>query len=151
MKRMHVHVSVTNLEDSVRFYSTLFASKPTVEKPDYAKWMLDDPRVNFVIQTHGTTTGLDHLGIQVDDDSELAEVERRLVDAARPVHVQTATTCCYAKSNKAWTADPEGIAWETFHTFDAAETYGTDSAELPAVRAAAKASSTTACCGPQAA
>ena len=116
MKRLHVHVAVRNLDESVRFYSTLFAAAPTVLKPDYAKWMLNDPRVNFAISTPGETTGVDHLGIQVENEGELREVYGRLQQAERPVLEEGATTCCYAKSEKSWIADPQGVTWETFHT-----------------------------------
>ncbi len=140
MKRMHVHVSVTNLEDSVRFYSTLFASKPTVEKPDYAKWMLDDPRVNFAISKRNHATGIEHLGIQVENPEELAEVYGRLSQAGRPVTEEKAATCCYAKSDKQWVDDPQGIAWETFLTHGESAVYGN---ERPAEGAA-----DAACCIP---
>ena len=116
MKRMHVHVSVSDLQQSVGFYSALFAEKPTVVKPDYAKWMLNDPRVNFAISTRGRDPGLDHLGIQVESQSELHEVYGRLREAGGTVIEQGNTTCCYAKSEKSWIDDPAGIAWETFHT-----------------------------------
>jgi len=139
MKRMHVHVSVADLEDSVRFYSTLFASKPTVEKPDYAKWMLDDPRVNFAISKRSQATGIEHLGIQVENPEELAEVYGRLSKAGRPVVEEKAATCCYAKSDKQWVDDPQGIAWETFLTHGESAVYGN---ERPADVAAA------ACCVP---
>jgi hypothetical protein len=139
MKRMHVHVSVANLEDSVRFYSTLFASQPTVQKPDYAKWMLDDPRVNFAVSQRGHTTGIEHLGIQVENTEELAEVYGRLSKAGRPVIEEQAATCCYAKSDKQWVDDPQGIAWETFLTHGESAVYGN---ERPAEGSAA------ACCVP---
>ncbi|HEY7574357.1 MAG TPA: VOC family protein, partial [Thermoanaerobaculia bacterium] len=106
MKRLHVHVSVDDLAQSVGFYSTLFASEPTVRKDDYAKWMLDDPRVNFAISKRGRAAGIEHLGIQVEDEAELAEVYGRLSRAERPVVEEKATTCCYAKSDKQWIADP---------------------------------------------
>src|SRR5262249_44626069 len=102
MKRLHVSVAVSDIPESIRFYATLFGAEPTVTKPDYAKWMLEDPCVNFSISSRGTPKGVDHLGIQVDDDAELASVAERLARAGRSVHEQTATTCCYAQSNKAW-------------------------------------------------
>ena len=108
MKRLHVHVSVEDITQSVRFYSTLSA-EPAVTKPDYAKWMLDDPRVNFAISTRSGETGLDHLGIQVETPDELHEVYERLQQADRPVLVEGATTCCYAKSEKSWTMDPQNF------------------------------------------
>src|SRR5471032_1903179 len=112
MKRMHVHMSVGDLDRSIRFYSTLFASEPTVVKCDYAKWMLDDPRVNFAISTHGGhAPGLDHLGIEVENTGELHEVYDRLKKADRPVLEEGQTACCYAKSEKSWISDPTGVAW----------------------------------------
>jgi len=126
MKRLHVHVAVESLSDSISFYSVMFGAEPAVRKGDYAKWMLDDPRVNFAISQRGRAPGLDHLGIQVDDAGELAEVARRLTKAGKPVFEQKATTCCYARSDKAWVNDPQGIAWETFHTFGENTIYGED-------------------------
>ena len=114
MKRMHVHVAVDDLKRSIGFYSALFATQPAVVKTDYAKWMLDDPRVNFAISTRGRAPGLDHLGIQVEDKAELHEVYARLREAGGPVLEQGETACCYAKSEKSWIEDPAGIAWETF-------------------------------------
>jgi len=143
MKRLHVSVAVSDLDESIRFYSTLFGSDPSVLKADYAKWMLEDPRVNFSISSRGAHKGVDHLGIQVDDDAELAAVARRLAQAGKPVFEQTATTCCYARSNKAWVHDPEGVAWETFHTFGASTAYGEDLASD-----AAEAGESSACCTP---
>ena len=124
MKRLHVHVSVENLQDSIRFYSTLFGTEPTVTKDDYAKWMLEDPRVNFAISHRGHKNGLDHLGIQVDNTGELAEVTARLSAADASIEEQGATTCCYAQSSKTWSADPQGISWETFYTFGESTIYG---------------------------
>jgi catechol 2,3-dioxygenase-like lactoylglutathione lyase family enzyme len=124
VKRLHVHVGVENLDQSILFYSTLFAAKPTVTKPDYAKWMLDDPRVNFAISSGNAHKGIEHLGIQVDQPEELSEVYRRLAAADRPMIDEGATTCCYAKSEKSWIADPDGVLWEAFHTHGEATTYG---------------------------
>jgi len=139
MKRLHVHVAVDNLEKSIGFYSTLFAAKPSALKDDYAKWMLDDPRVNFAISTRaGRSEGVDHLGIQVETDSELRELSARLKAAGETTRDQEATTCCYAQSNKAWVDDPSGIRWETFFTFGDATTYGED--EPAAVQAQPKQS-----------
>ena len=114
MKRLHVHVSVEDLARSVRFYSTLFATEPTVLKSDYAKWMLEDPRVNFAISRRGGEPGIRHLGIQVEDRAELADVYSRLTRAEGAVLEEGATTCCYAKSEKSWIEDPQGVKWETF-------------------------------------
>ncbi|HJZ44055.1 MAG TPA: ArsI/CadI family heavy metal resistance metalloenzyme [Hyphomicrobiaceae bacterium] len=124
MKRLHVHVAVDDLQQAIGFYSTLFAAEPTVTKPDYAKWMLEDPRVNFAISMRGHEAGLSHLGIQVEDQSELAEVYDRLEKAGRPVFEEGKTTCCYARSEKSWVNDPAGISWETFLTTGEATTYG---------------------------
>jgi catechol 2,3-dioxygenase-like lactoylglutathione lyase family enzyme len=124
MKRLHVHVSVDDLAQSIRFYSTLFATQPSVTKPDYAKWMLEDPRVNFAISTRGGEAGIDHLGIQVETPDELQEVYGRLKQADRPVLEEGATTCCYAQSEKAWIADPQGLSWETFLTSGESTVYG---------------------------
>ena len=126
MKRMHVNLSVTDLDASIEFYNSLFASEPDVVKTDYAKWMLDDPRVNFAISTRGDKKGIDHLGIQVENDTELNEVYGRLKGAGAPVIEEGATTCCYAESEKTWIFDPEGIAWETFLTRGESPVYGHD-------------------------
>ncbi len=146
MKRMHVHVSVEDIEQSVRFYATLFAAEPTVLKPDYAKWMLDDPRVNFAISKRAVSPGIEHLGIQVENETELAEVYARLSRAERPVLEEKATTCCYAHSDKQWIADPQGVAWETFLTKGEATVYGRSGA---VERLAAGGEGTDApCCTP---
>ena len=139
MKRFHVHVAVENLDQSVKFYSTLFAAKPIIIKPDYAKWMLDNPRLNFAVSQRGAEPGIEHLGIQVEHESELNEVYARLSNAERPVTEEKATTCCYAHSDKQWIADPTGISWETFLTHGEATVYGGG-------LAAAKEASDEACC-----
>jgi catechol 2,3-dioxygenase-like lactoylglutathione lyase family enzyme len=126
MKRMHVNLSVTDLDASIEFYNSLFASEPDVVKADYAKWMLDDPRINFAISTRGEKKGIDHLGIQVENDCELDEVYGRLKGAGAPLIEEGATTCCYAESEKSWIFDPEGIAWETFLTLGESPVYGND-------------------------
>ena len=127
MKRLHVHVAVPDLEQSIRFYSTLFNAKPTKIETDYAKWMLDDPRVNFAIsQRESRSPGVDHVGIQVDSRSELDELSTRLKTAGETTFDQEATSCCYAKSDKSWVNDPSGVRWETFYTFGDATTYGED-------------------------
>jgi hypothetical protein len=124
MKRMHVHVAVEDITKAVGFYSALFATKPAVVKTDYAKWMLDDPRVNFAISTRGKQPGLDHLGIQVEDQGELQEVYARLQHAGGTVIEEGKTTCCYAKSEKSWIEDPAGLSWETFLTEGESTNYG---------------------------
>ena len=126
MKRLHVSVAVEDLTESVRFYSILFGAEPAVIKPDYAKWMLEDPRVNFSISTRSKRVGLDHLGIQVESRDELGEVAGRLAAAGQSMLKQDQTTCCYARSDKAWVADPQGIPWETFFTFGQSTVYGED-------------------------
>jgi catechol 2,3-dioxygenase-like lactoylglutathione lyase family enzyme len=148
MKRLHVHMGVADLDASIRFYSTLFAAAPTVAKPDYAKWMLDDPRVNFAISTGRAGRGVEHLGIQVEDKGELAEVYARLALADRPVLDEGQTTCCYANSEKSWIADPDGLAWETFLTEGASTDYVAGPAlEQIRTAATAPAGAPAACCG----
>lgn len=145
MKRLHVHVGVEDLDQSIRFYSTLFASEPAVVKPDYAKWMLDDPRVNFAISASGhAAKGIEHLGIQVENQDELAEVYSRLTAADRPVLEEGATTCCYAKSEKSWIADPQGVVWEAFYTSGEATDYGNS----PKLSALSDSVAETTCCAP---
>ena len=147
MKRMHLHVSVPDLAQSIQFYETLFGAAPSVVKDDYAKWMLEDPRVNFAISTRGREVGLDHLGIQVENTDELHEVYARLEQAGGNIIAQGETACCYAKSEKSWIDDPAGIAWETFHTTGENTTYGDGGGENRARVAREKPSS---CCTPQA-
>jgi predicted enzyme related to lactoylglutathione lyase len=141
MKRMHVHVAVDDLPRSIGFYSALFDASPAVVKPDYAKWMLDDPRVNFAISTRGREAGLDHLGIQVETRTELHEVYARLRKAGGTVTEQGETACCYARSEKSWIDDPSGIAWETFHTTGEHTEYGDGTGE--------RVAHAEACCVPQ--
>jgi hypothetical protein len=148
MKRLHIHMAVESLSRSIGFYSVLFAAQPTVVKTDYAKWMLDDPRVNFAISTRGRQPGLDHLGIQVETSDELQEVYARLHQAGGDIIEQGATACCYAKSEKSWIDDPAGIAWETFLTSGESTDYGDGTGERTARVAHEKQS---ACCAPQAA
>jgi catechol 2,3-dioxygenase-like lactoylglutathione lyase family enzyme len=136
LKRLHVHVAVADLTTSIGFYSNLFDSAPTVVKDDYAKWMLDDPRVNFAISDRAAAPGLDHLGIQVDSGEELAELAGRLKAAGQVTRDQQAATCCYARSDKSWVNDPSGLRWETFHTFGEATAYGEDEPPASTRRAA---------------
>jgi len=150
MKRLHVHLSVDNLSDAIGFYAALFAAQPTVTKPDYAKWMLDDPRVNFAISTRGRAPGLDHLGIQVEDRGELREVYGRLQQAGRPVLEQGETTCCYAHSEKSWIEDPAGISWETFLTHGESTNYGDGTGERGVQLSREPVTTAAACCGPKA-
>jgi catechol 2,3-dioxygenase-like lactoylglutathione lyase family enzyme len=151
MKRLHVHVAVQDLAHAIGFYSALFAARPAVIKTDYAKWMLDDPRVNFAISTRGREPGLDHLGIQVEDKAELNEVYRRLQGAGGPVIEQGQTNCCYARSEKSWIDDPAGIAWEAFLTTGESTDYGDGTGENNARLARPAANSGKACCTPEAA
>ena len=145
MKRLHVHVGVNDLGRSIGFYSTLFGSEPTVVKEDYAKWMLDDPRVNFAISTgRHAGRGVEHLGIQVESEGELGEVYARLAAADRPVLEEGKTTCCYARSEKSWIADPDGIVWEAFLTNCEATVYG----DSPALTALSDKASEASCCTP---
>ncbi|MDP2247458.1 MAG: ArsI/CadI family heavy metal resistance metalloenzyme [Nitrosomonadales bacterium] len=138
MKRMHVHISVDDLSQGIQFYNHLFGASPSVEKQDYAKWMLDDPRVSFAISQRGEKTGLNHLGIQVDDDNELDIIKERLEAADLSMLTQEGTTCCYAKSDKHWVQDPSGIAWESYRTLDTAPTFS----------APADEHTDSACCAP---
>ena len=140
MKRFHVHVAVDDLNANIRFYSAVFGADPSVLKPDYAKWMLEDPRINFAISQRGAKAGLDHLGLQVDTDEELSALRSQVAGAEISRHEQPDATCCYARSDKYWITDPQGIAWETYHTLGEAEIYGADSAK--------KAGEAVACCAP---
>jgi catechol 2,3-dioxygenase-like lactoylglutathione lyase family enzyme len=145
MKRLHVHVGVADLDSSIGFYSTLFGSQPSVVKADYAKWMLEDPRVNFAISAgRHSAKGVEHLGIQVESQDELAEVYGRLKAADRPVLEEGATTCCYAKSEKSWISDPDGVVWEAFFTNGEATVYG----DGPALGALSGSVADTACRAP---
>jgi predicted lactoylglutathione lyase len=144
MKRLHVHVAVDDLQHSIGFYSALFAAQPSVTKSDYAKWMLDDPRVNFAISTRGRQAGLDHLGIQVENKDELHEIYARLNKAGGNITEQGQTSCCYAKSEKSWIDDPAGISWETFLTSGESTDYGDGTGERVARIAHEKS-----CCAPE--
>ena len=145
MKRLHVHIAVDDLNKSIGFYSTLFGTEPSVLKDDYAKWMLEDPKVNLAISQQTRSAGVDHLGIQAESDDELREIAARLKSAGEATLDQEATTCCYAQSNKAWVNDPSGVRWETFYTFGEATSYGEDE---PPVTATAQESccAQSACC-----
>lgn len=139
MSRFHIHLAVADLQQSVNFYSAVFGSPPSVLKHDYAKWALDDPRLNFAISTRGARTGLDHVGLQAENDEELQTMRQRLEHAGIHGLAQEGTTCCYAQSDKYWVQDPQGIAWETFHTLNSAPVFG----EQP------EAASQHACCTPK--
>jgi catechol 2,3-dioxygenase-like lactoylglutathione lyase family enzyme len=146
MKRLHVHISVKDLDASVRFYSQLFAAEPTVQKLDYAKWMLEDPRVNFAISRRDGRHGVQHLGIQVEDRAELAEVYYRLQRAEGPVIEEGETTCCYAHSEKSWIDDPQGVQCETFLTTGQSAVYGTDEIRSKSKKRVEAASCAPGCC-----
>jgi catechol 2,3-dioxygenase-like lactoylglutathione lyase family enzyme len=136
MKRFHVHVGVSDLTAAITFYSRLFDAQPAVAETDYAKWMLDEPRLNFAISTRSGRNGLDHLGFQADNEAELDVLHHRLQAAEGPVIEQKGTACCYAESDKYWTVDPAGIAWESFHTLGRVPVFGE------------KATEGSACCAP---
>ena len=138
MKRFHIHVGVEKLDESIRFYSGLFGAKPVKTKPDYAKWLLEDPRVNFAISTRAKSNGVDHLGIQVEEESELAELRERLKTGDMAVVEEGETVCCYARSEKSWIQDPTGIPWEAYRTMEDAQLFSdhADQAE-------------SACCTPE--
>jgi len=140
MKRFHVHVAVDDLDANIRFYSTVFGFSPSVLKSDYAKWMLDDPRVNFAISKRGLKPGLDHLGVQVDSEQELTALRSQVAQAQIAALDQENASCCYARSDKYWTTDPQGIAWETFHTLGNIPVYGEDTQRTEAHG--------VACCSP---
>jgi len=155
MKRFHVHVHVDDLAKSIGFYSKLFAAEPTRTEGDYAKWMLEDPRINFAISTRGSQAGIDHLGFQTDDAEELAALKARAEAADMALLDEGETTCCYARSEKHWVTDPQGIAWEHFHTLgdipvfnEAAPSSAAGACGTPAAAAPAPAASRAACCGP---
>ncbi|HYK99955.1 MAG TPA: ArsI/CadI family heavy metal resistance metalloenzyme [Steroidobacteraceae bacterium] len=149
MKRLHVHVAVKDLDTSIRFYSQLFAAEPSVRKSDYAKWMLEDPRVNFAISQRGGPPGVQHLGIQVEERAELEEVYDRLRRGEAPVIEEGETTCCYAQSEKSWINDPQGVSWETFLTTGESTVYGTDEIRPKRDKEAAAACCAPACCAAQ--
>ncbi len=154
MKRLHVHIGVEDLAGSVEFYTTLFGHKPTVEKSDYAKWLLDDPLVNFAVSTRcGNRIGIDHLGIQADSSDELTEITARLEAAGKGVFKQSEAACCYAVSDKAWVADPQGTPWETFYSYADETVYGDDiivSADVPRLveKRTESQSDASSCCRP---
>lgn len=143
MKRFHVHVSVDDLDANVRFYSTVFGAPPTVLKADYAKWMVNDPRINFAISKRGSKPGMDHLGLQVESDTELTALREQVAKAEIVALDQPNAQCCYALADKYWITDPQGVAWETFHTLDSIPVYGEVARAESTACCAAKSS---ACC-----
>lgn len=153
MKRFHVHVAVDDLAANINFYSTIFGSSPSVVKPDYAKWMLEDPRINFAISRRGVKPGLDHLGFQVDSDAELSHLREQVRKAEIAAFDQADAACCYARSDKYWITDPQGIAWETFHSLSEVPVFGVDTAKEakaccapPPQSAGIRTTETKSCC-----
>jgi catechol 2,3-dioxygenase-like lactoylglutathione lyase family enzyme len=146
MSRLHVHISVDDLEQNIRFYSALFGSMPSVRKDDYAKWDLAEPAVNFAISRRGARTGLDHVGIQAENAEELAAVQSRLQAAGISGVEQSGTACCYARSDKYWIRDPQGIAWEAFHTLDSIPTFNEQADATPASGCCVPAIPVSNCC-----
>ena len=149
MKRFHVHVAVPDLAASIRFYSTLFGAEPSVVKDDYAKWMLDDPRVNFAISHRGSRVGINHLGFQVDEAAELEDIHGRLSAADAGVTAEKNASCCYARSDKYWTTDPAGVPWESFRSLGTVPFYNgeTQDATNEACCRPEKAATAASCCG----
>ena len=148
MKRIHIHIGVEKLDESIRFYSAIFGAEPVKTKPDYAKWMLEEPRVNFAISTRASKNGVDHLGIQVDDNDELQEIRARVKAADMAVFEEGKTVCCYAKSEKSWVQDPAGIAWEAYRTMEDAQIFSSKGAVSVSACCAEPSISQTACCEP---
>ena len=150
MNRLHLHISVNDLTDSIIFYSTIFGAEPTVRKDDYAKWRLADPAINFAISNRSDASGLDHLGIQVDSTEELEKIAERLKKAEITASAQNNSSCCYARSDKYWTTDPQGIAWESFYTLEDIPMYSGSGKDQPEESSHACCSSDTAitpnCC-----
>lgn len=146
MRRFHVNVAVADLDESVRFYSTLFAAEPTVLKGDYAKWMLEDPRINFAIETRSAAKGVSHLGIQVESSGDLAALRENLEAAEGAILDQPDVTCCYARSSKAWISDPSGVSWETFLTHGDSTNYGEETGLATVAEEPASSLSKPACC-----
>lgn len=143
MKRLHIHITVDDLAKAIGFYSVLLGAEPTKAKPDYAKWMLEDPRINFAVSTRSARAGLDHLGIQVTEEAEADAIVGRLADAQAETMPELATTCCYARSDKHWVNDPAGIPWEIYRTLEDAEIYGPERPQSAAEQGGA-------CCKPAA-
>jgi catechol 2,3-dioxygenase-like lactoylglutathione lyase family enzyme len=153
MKRFHVHVAVNDMTKSIAFYSAMFGERPTVTKPDYAKWMLDEPRVNFAISNRGQAPGINHLGMQAEDDAELEAIHANLQNADTTVVPEKGAHCCYAVSDKYWVTDPQGIAWESFRSLESIPLYGENRAVTESTQATTSCgggeSATSSCCGPR--
>jgi catechol 2,3-dioxygenase-like lactoylglutathione lyase family enzyme len=152
MKRFHVHVAVSDLSKSIAFYSAMFGEQPTVVKPDYAKWMLEDPRINFAISNRGNAPGVNHLGLQAEDDAELEAIHANLQRADTAVLPEKGANCCYASSDKYWVTDPQGIAWESFRSLGSIPLYGSSKAERAGAGQAGGCASgeapSSSCCAP---
>ncbi len=146
MKRFHIHVGVKDIAESVQFYSTLFGQKPSKLKEDYAKWMLEDPRVNFAISTRTGSKGVDHLGIQAEDEGELSEITARLKNADLKIFGEGTATCCYSESSKAWVKDPSGLAWETYRNMADADIFSEKPKAAEAACCAPAMPTKTSCC-----
>lgn len=150
MKRLHIHLAVEDLKQNIEFYSTMFGSKPTVQHDDYAKWMLDDPRVNFAISNRSNQTGLDHLGIQAENDQELQDIKQCLDATQKPIEAQEQTACCYSRSDKYWLTDPQGIAWESFHSLSEIPTFNDKKEDSDNASSSCRPTgddSSSSCCG----
>ena len=150
MKRLHIHLSVLNLKQNIEFYSTLFGCGPTLQHDDYAKWMLDDPRVNFAISNRSAQLGLDHLGIQAENEQELQAIKQQLDATQAPIEAQEGAACCYARSDKYWITDPQGIAWESFHSLSEIPTFNDQNAPSDGENPFAcrpSENKTSTCCG----
>ncbi|MBT3812123.1 MAG: glyoxalase/bleomycin resistance/dioxygenase family protein [Gammaproteobacteria bacterium] len=150
MKRLHIHLAVEDLKQNIAFYSTMFGCQPTLQHEDYAKWMLDDPRVNFAISNRSQKLGLDHLGIQTENEQELQAIKQQLDATQVPIEAQESTACCYARTDKYWITDPQGIAWESFHSLSEIPTFNdqipvSDDENTVACRPAENKQ--TSCCG----
>ncbi len=150
MKRFHVHVGVANLDQSIQFYSAIFGAAPTVHKPDYAKWMLDDPRINFAISARSSAIGMNHLGLQAESAEELAEIHTRLQAADGAIVAEAGANCCYVKSDKYWVQDPSGIAWESFHSLANVPYFHGETVAATVAKAAPVARQSNRCCAPKA-
>ena len=148
MKRFHVHVAVNILEEGIAFYSKAFGAQPTVQKSDYAKWMLEDPRLNFAISSRGGKPGVNHLGFQLDSDEEFKAMHAQLAEADAGLVEEIGANCCYAKSDKYWVTDPAGIAWETYHSLGTIPLFGADEPDACGVPETPGAATTAGCCAP---
>jgi catechol 2,3-dioxygenase-like lactoylglutathione lyase family enzyme len=146
MKRFHVHVAVSSLDESIAFYSKVFGTGPTVRKPDYAKWMVEDPRLNFAISARGGRPGVNHLGFQLDSDEEFKTMHAQLAEADAGLVEEIGANCCYAKSDKYWVTDPTGIAWETYHSLGSIPVFGADDPTACCDTEASSVAPAAACC-----